>query len=114
MIKKLKVDHDFTPCSVTTGDEIFPNGFFEFNITKIIEHIKNNRSYTIGIESGKNPRYLTVGKTTLERAHKLLSKLYAIRESTVSRGFILSKSFFALLCSGHRSGWGFFNSGNRV
>ncbi|MBU0465768.1 MAG: hypothetical protein KKD21_05800 [Proteobacteria bacterium] len=42
MIKKLKVDHDFTPCSVTTGDEIFPNGFFEFNITKIIEHIQNN------------------------------------------------------------------------
>ncbi|MBW2570461.1 MAG: ParB N-terminal domain-containing protein [Deltaproteobacteria bacterium] len=42
MEKMLKVDNDFTPCAVTIGDELFPNGIFEFNITKIFEYIKKN------------------------------------------------------------------------
>ena len=42
MKKILKRDDDFTPCPVVTGDELFPNGFFVFNITKIIEYIRNN------------------------------------------------------------------------
>ena len=42
MVKKLKVDNDFIPCSVDTGDELFPNGIFVFNITKMIEYIKKN------------------------------------------------------------------------
>ena len=42
MEKMLKVDNDFTPCPVTIGDELFPNGIFEFNITKILEYIKKN------------------------------------------------------------------------
>jgi hypothetical protein len=42
MAKKLKIDNKFTPCPVDTGDELFPNGIFEFNITKIIEYIQNN------------------------------------------------------------------------
>jgi hypothetical protein len=40
--KPLKIDGDFTPCPVGAGDELFPNGIFEFNITKIIEYIQNN------------------------------------------------------------------------
>jgi len=36
----LKVDNNFTPCPVDGGDEIFPNGIFEFNITKIISHVQ--------------------------------------------------------------------------
>ena len=42
MEKILKRDNDFTPCPVATGDELFPNGIFVFNITKIIEYIKEN------------------------------------------------------------------------
>ncbi|MCK4378806.1 MAG: ParB N-terminal domain-containing protein [Deltaproteobacteria bacterium] len=42
MAKKLKVENDFTPCPAAIGDELFPNGIFEFNITKMIEYIKNN------------------------------------------------------------------------
>ena len=38
----LKVDKDFAPCPANIGDELFPNGIFEFNITKIIEFIRNN------------------------------------------------------------------------
>lgn len=42
MAKLLKVDNDFTPCPVAAGDEIFPNGIFEFNITKMLEYIQEN------------------------------------------------------------------------
>jgi len=35
MAKKLKVDKKFIPCPTTGGDEIYPNGFFKFNITEI-------------------------------------------------------------------------------
>ena len=40
--KILKIDDDFTPCPVASGDELFPNGIFVFNITKIIEYIQKN------------------------------------------------------------------------
>lgn len=42
MEKPLKIDNDFTPCPVADGDELFPNGIFVFNITKIIEYIQKN------------------------------------------------------------------------
>ena len=38
----------------------------------------------------KEPEYLTVGKTPLERVHKLLSKLHSIRVS-LDRGSMVSK-----------------------
>ena len=40
MAKRLKVDNDFTPCPVAIGDELFTNGIFEFNITKMLEYIQ--------------------------------------------------------------------------
>ena len=40
MKKLLKVDNDFTPCSADIGDELYPNGIFEFNISKILEHLQ--------------------------------------------------------------------------
>jgi len=42
MKKLLKVDNGFTPCPADVGDELYPNGIFEFNITKILEHIQRN------------------------------------------------------------------------
>jgi len=45
----LKTDDDFTPCPVADGDELFPNGIFVLNITKIIEYIQKN-SETILLE----------------------------------------------------------------
>ena len=42
MAKMLRVENNFTPCPVATGDELFPNGIFVFNITKILEYIQKN------------------------------------------------------------------------
>ena len=40
--KPLKIDDDFLPCLVAAGDELYPNGIFVFNISKIIEYIQRN------------------------------------------------------------------------
>ncbi len=42
MVQKLKVKNDFTPCPAVVGDELYPNGIFVFNITRMIEYIENN------------------------------------------------------------------------
>lgn len=42
MKKKLKVDSHFTPCPTDEGDELYPNGIFIFNITKMTEYILNS------------------------------------------------------------------------
>jgi hypothetical protein len=41
-VKKLKINKKFIPCQVDNDDELFPNGIFEFNISKILEFIKAN------------------------------------------------------------------------
>ena len=38
----MKIDDDFIPCPEANGDELFPNGIFVFNITKMIEYIQKN------------------------------------------------------------------------
>ena len=50
----------------------------------------------IDVEMGKEPEYLTGGKTPLERVHKLLSKLHSIRVSK-DRGSLVSKEAEVLL-----------------
>ena len=40
--ENLKVDDDFIPCPIEEGDELYPNGIFVFNITKMFEYINNN------------------------------------------------------------------------
>ncbi len=42
--KKLKVNGNFIPCPAKTDDELYQNGIFVFNITKMIEYIKKNSS----------------------------------------------------------------------
>ena len=42
MPKKLTVAKDFIPCTESDGDELYPNDIFVFNITRMIEYIKNN------------------------------------------------------------------------
>jgi hypothetical protein len=42
MTELLKVNNDFTPYPVTSGDELFANGIFEFNITRMLEYIQKN------------------------------------------------------------------------
>ncbi len=40
--ERLKADKNFTPCPASKGDELFPNGIFVFNITKMLEYIRGN------------------------------------------------------------------------
>jgi len=35
LVKRLKVDKNFIPCPWDADDEMFRNGIFEFNITKM-------------------------------------------------------------------------------
>ncbi|MFH1993046.1 MAG: hypothetical protein ABIK98_11700 [Pseudomonadota bacterium] len=42
LTQMLKADTGFTPCPIHDGDELFPNGIFVFNITRMLEHLKNN------------------------------------------------------------------------
>jgi hypothetical protein len=39
MGKKFRVNKYFSPCPISNGDEMYRNGIFEFNITKMIEWI---------------------------------------------------------------------------
>ena len=38
----MKLDNQFIPCVIASYDELYPNGIFEFNITKMIEYIQKN------------------------------------------------------------------------
>lgn len=40
--EKLRIDKTFIPCSVHDGDELYYNGIFVFNITKMHEYIRSN------------------------------------------------------------------------
>lgn len=40
--KKLRINKNFSSCPVTDEDEVYRNGIFEFNITKMIEYIQKN------------------------------------------------------------------------
>jgi len=40
--EKLIADDSFTPCPINDDDELYPNGIFVFNITKLLEYIEKN------------------------------------------------------------------------
>lgn len=42
-LKKFKLNKNFQPLSCDEGDEFYPNGIFEFNITKLLEFINANQ-----------------------------------------------------------------------
>jgi hypothetical protein len=41
-MKQLKINKNFKPCSVETDDELYPNGIFEFNITRMSAYLQKN------------------------------------------------------------------------
>ena len=67
MVKRLKVENDFTPCPAAIGDELFPNGIFEFNITMMIEYIKNNRDSITSKEVPANEFFKA--ESTINESH---------------------------------------------
>lgn len=41
-MKKLKLDKNFKPFPREDGEEFYPNGYFEFNVSKMLEFIRKN------------------------------------------------------------------------
>lgn len=39
--RKLKLRDDYVPCVAMEGEEIYPNGIFRINITRILEHVRD-------------------------------------------------------------------------
>ncbi len=44
MVRKFNIDKNFVPCPVSDGDELYPNGIFEFNVTRMNEYVRHNFS----------------------------------------------------------------------
>jgi hypothetical protein len=42
--RKLSANNNYIPAGISCGDELFPNGIFEFNITRMIEFIRSNEA----------------------------------------------------------------------
>lgn len=42
MTQKMKADANFAPYPVFDEDELFPNGFFEFNISRLLDYLEIN------------------------------------------------------------------------
>lgn len=55
MIQKLRINKKFKPCPVDSEDELFPNGIFLFNISKMTEFINANQAlFPIELISSKD------------------------------------------------------------
>ena len=46
MPTRLEFDPAFLPCEAADGDEIFPNGLFEYNITRLMAYIEHSGRFT--------------------------------------------------------------------
>ena len=44
MRRSLKINPDFRPCPTQEGDELYPNGIFVFNISRMLEYLQSNAS----------------------------------------------------------------------
>lgn len=64
-LKKLKVDDNFEPFPVMDDDELYPNGIFVFNITKMNEFIKSRPDIFVPEEinvKGKYSYFLSINE----------------------------------------------------
>lgn len=71
--RKLKIDKTFKPSHEEDGDELYPNGIFIFNITKLLEFIKiNPQLFTLEAVSVKEFRLFisdNLNETTIQTAN---------------------------------------------
>jgi len=91
----LKADTGFTPFQIHDGDELFPNGIFEFNVTRILEYLDNNPTDIDIVEIGVND--LDQGFSSLDGSH--------VQSADISRPVILveiSPGHYNLIDGHHR------------
>ena len=58
-LRRLRRDPRFQPCATEPGDELYPNGIFEFNISRLIAFIsaQPERFPTEAVELSEIPDY---------------------------------------------------------
>ncbi len=70
--RQLKLNKAFTPVSVNENDELFPNGIFEFNVTKMLAFIEANVDKfpveTVEVEPLRGYSSETLDEETIRRA----------------------------------------------
>jgi len=70
--KKLRRDRKFQPCPVEENDERFPNGIFDFNITKMVAFIERNRDQValgkVDVNSTRSGLTTHLDESTIESA----------------------------------------------
>lgn len=70
--RQLKLDKTFTPIAVDGGDELFPNGIFEFNVTKMLAFIEATPDKfpveTVAVEPLRGDSSETLDEETIRRA----------------------------------------------
>jgi len=95
-LNKLRLNKKFRPFECNIGDEIFRNGIFEFNITKLLEYIDTNKSeFTLEEVDVKDTRTFPssdLDEGTIESAH--LSNPIILAE--------ISPSMFNVIDGNHR------------
>lgn len=71
--RKLKFNKKFVPAKVDAGDEIFANGIFLFNITKLTQFIKSNLDKfsieTVSISEHKKFKSENLDEATIQNAN---------------------------------------------
>jgi len=95
MTEPFRVDDDFAPCETDDGDELFPNGIFEFNITKILEYISSNPTDVPCVEIAVSD--LDPGLSSFDDSH--------VESTDLSRPVVLaeiSPGKFSLIDGHHR------------
>lgn len=69
--RTMKIDPDFRPSPVRKGDELFPNGIFVFNITRMMEHLESGSSNMEPTQidtAALPPAFSTVDESTVATA----------------------------------------------
>jgi hypothetical protein len=73
--RRLKLNKKFQSIVCDEGDEIYPNGIFEFNITKIIAYIQNDNDKfplkEVVVKSIRNDFVNHLNETTIKNANIL-------------------------------------------
>lgn len=95
-LEKLKLDQEFQPCTAEPGDELYPNGIFEFNITRLLAFV-GDHSERFPIESVELADIPAHGSGGLDEA--------AIDAADLSRPILLAEiapDHFNLIDGHHR------------
>jgi hypothetical protein len=78
-MRKMKFNKKFKPTPVDDNDELYPNGIFVFNITKMIEFIKANperfSSELVGVKETRKFPSNSLNEETI-KTQILLSPLF--------------------------------------